>query len=460
MHNISSFSAALVLIFSLGASSTTSSANELPGGVYALSSFNQEGGYQDLEPLGEMIRGAEIVALGENQHYTGGYYDAKFRIIRYLVEKQGFRTFLWESPFTWSEPARRYVESCQGNPRVAMDSLFYYVWWDTTVEKILTWVCRYNQKHPNDPVRFSGFDSQISPIHPDSKITPRQDAFALVTTYLKKVDPSHADEHMKPIRESCIAMIGSWNKDFTHELLLRCQKEAIPGLIKQIGKYRTQGKRSTDARARAVFALETLSDHQESEFFWKEFDRTKKHEDQLRGINARDRADARLVNQFRNLYGNKKTILWAHDYHIATRTHRWPGLGYGYDKSFSAGTLIGKQLGRKYFPISLAAYSIKMRREFSDPRDPVPPIPQKPGTLEYDLRPLGPRLLLDLERNELYRRGQFINVNSLGVRAETDLFRHFRAVIYMDESRKTDLKYPGPMSVTKKGAQESILNGG
>ena len=53
-------------------------------------------------PLRKRIGKASVVGLGESIHTSGGYYQMKHRVFRYLVERGGFRVLAIESP--WSTP--------------------------------------------------------------------------------------------------------------------------------------------------------------------------------------------------------------------------------------------------------------------------------------------------------------------------------------------------------------------
>src|SRR5687767_6178192 len=64
----------------------------LPG-VYRLHGSDPSLLKDDLEPLRQIIGKATIVSLGESFHTSGGYYDMKHRLFRFLVEEMGFRAF-------------------------------------------------------------------------------------------------------------------------------------------------------------------------------------------------------------------------------------------------------------------------------------------------------------------------------------------------------------------------------
>ena len=55
--------------------------------------------FKDLEPLGQAIRDARIVLLGEATHGDGSTFLAKGRLIKFLHQRKGFDVLVWESGF-------------------------------------------------------------------------------------------------------------------------------------------------------------------------------------------------------------------------------------------------------------------------------------------------------------------------------------------------------------------------
>ena len=78
-------------------------------------------GFEDLQPLKEVIGDARIVALGEGTHGTREFFRMKHRITEFLAKEMGFTLFSIEanmpeifpetSPgnFTWGEEMQRWV---------------------------------------------------------------------------------------------------------------------------------------------------------------------------------------------------------------------------------------------------------------------------------------------------------------------------------------------------------------
>jgi len=132
---------------------------DLPEGVHLLDGIDPTLPADDLAPLGLLVGDARVVALGESAHAAGGQLQMKHRLIRYLIEEQGFRAFALESDWEDVEAAAAYVATCQGDPADVVRDHLRLVWHDQSTADLLQWLCEWNQDHPGDEVAFFGFNT-------------------------------------------------------------------------------------------------------------------------------------------------------------------------------------------------------------------------------------------------------------------------------------------------------------
>ncbi|MFF7071971.1 erythromycin esterase family protein [Streptomyces pseudovenezuelae] len=130
-------------------------------GAHRLRSTDPEGSLRDLQALGRMVRGADVVGLGEATHGSRDFFRMKHRVFRYLVEEKGFRSFALELP--WSSGVRldAYVVDGKGDLKDIAREEFqgsYRIWNNQDYLDLIEWMRTYNLRHPDDPVRFMGDD--------------------------------------------------------------------------------------------------------------------------------------------------------------------------------------------------------------------------------------------------------------------------------------------------------------
>lgn len=89
-------------------------------------------------------------------------------MFRRLVEERGFRTFVFESYWGIEEVMNGFLASDRAVPN-AEETFFLNAFASQPITDLLLWARAYNQAHPRDPVRFTGY-------HPDQPVT---DAAAL-----------------------------------------------------------------------------------------------------------------------------------------------------------------------------------------------------------------------------------------------------------------------------------------
>ena len=148
-----------------------------------LTSIDPMAPLDDLTSLHQIAGGATVVGLGESTHGSHEQFRVKHRMVRHLVEHQGFRTVALEDDFGSGLLLDRYVTTGAGDPRqlvARMSSPFWAA--DETVE-LLEWMRTYNTTH-RDQVRVLGTDL----------LWLRQASFDAIAAHVAEVAPERLDE--------------------------------------------------------------------------------------------------------------------------------------------------------------------------------------------------------------------------------------------------------------------------
>ena len=113
----------------------------------------------DLEFLGQYVRDARVVGLGEATHGTREFFQLKHRVFQYLVEREGFRTFAIEAKFEPSIEIDRYIRGGEGDVEALVNGLGFWTWDTEEVIELVRWMRAYNARG-GDQLNFYGFDVQ------------------------------------------------------------------------------------------------------------------------------------------------------------------------------------------------------------------------------------------------------------------------------------------------------------
>ncbi len=102
-----------------------------------------------------------MVGIGEAAHGSREFVTVRHRMLRYLVEEKGFRSFVLEA--NWSAGARldAYLRTGCGDPVRIMAEEFqdaHLLLHSQEYLDMLRWMRAYNVEHPGDPLRFAGDD--------------------------------------------------------------------------------------------------------------------------------------------------------------------------------------------------------------------------------------------------------------------------------------------------------------
>ncbi len=146
----------------------------------------------DLESIRGIVGDAHIVELGEGTHGTRDFFQAKHRMLEYLVEKMGFNIFALEANQLQTARVNQYALTGEGDARSAISGLFK-IWKTEEVLAVVEWIRAYN-KSGRGHVEVVGYDMQDPQLPIDS-----------VKAFLSRVDPAYlpiADSTYQDFRES------------------------------------------------------------------------------------------------------------------------------------------------------------------------------------------------------------------------------------------------------------------
>lgn len=400
------------------------SAPALPPGLYPISGLSTSLPDRDLGPVRGLIADSEIVALGESVHTSGGFYQAKFRLIKYLVERAGFRAVAFETPWAAAFSATQYVATCQGRATEAVRGLFG-VWQATSVVEMLEWLCEFNRNHPQDPVRFYGFDIQQP-----------ADAASHLRGFFQRAAPGDGARLMSAVSHCFGVRYGSENEfheSLEYQRFLRGQPlsqadhDRCRRGLTQLSEYlRLNGKALAERTSRRELDWAGLAYYS---IFSYQFTSYWMYRNDAASFEARDVGMAYTFRGIRDLeFPGAKTIIWAHDAHISRHYDRVFRKDRPYQSHRSMGSYLNDIYGERYAPIGVMGYRVEINwGNFQNP-----PIPTHPDSLALRLHALGEKyLFVDtrspfIEQNRPYELGEW---GMWGLLAE-----QFRGILFLDHS--------------------------
>lgn len=363
--------------------------SELAPGIHRLDGLELDRPPTDLAALATLVGDAQVVALGESIHFSGGYHAARARMIPYLVETLGVRVVAFEGPWGAAEGSRPYVERCEGGLRPAMAGLYFSVWQSPETAHTLEWLCGWNADHPDDPVHFFGFDVQ-EPWHDGpflrrllAAAAPEPEALlAGLEPCLGGATDTTAAFWDTPDGEAIAA--GSYPLPGLSERTEACRAglDAVSGWLDG-HEAAVVAARSADDLTLARVALVALqaAHLQFSSPTWD-----------VAGWDARDEGMADVFELlWRQRTGAARAVIWAHNAHIIERGEALEGSVYpaGW---VDMGSHLGRRLGDDYAAIGFVASEVAWSWPGAEGSASA-----ADGTLEHLLAGLGEEaLLIDL----------------------------------------------------------------
>lgn len=359
----------------------------LAPGIYPFAGTALDLPSDDLRRLDTLLASARVIGIGESIHTTAGQFRARNRVLRDLIEHGGVRMLAFESSRTGVRDALdTWLRTCEGPAEDAIQASLHTIWWDVSTPEILRWLCEYNQAHPDDPVRASGFDIR----------QPWTDVPAL-RQYVETHDPEGA-----PLLSGLDTCLGVGYADerafFSDPAIMEyyeqvtpmpegphvaCQRGATP-VFERLASRREALVAATSEAAyeEARMALVAAVAFDET-IFWVSRGNLR------RGNTARDEAMYDLFATQRRLsFPGVRTAIWAHNGHIMRgaselTNNQWTGVE-------SLGTRLGAALGAEY--AALGQVSLETRYNWFQGPQVLPP--PADDSLEARLGALGADHLL------------------------------------------------------------------
>jgi erythromycin esterase len=320
----------------------------------------------DLGQLRRSVGGAQVVGLGEAVHSTAEITRLKHRVLRYLVERMGFRSIAFEDDWSLCTQLNDYVATGRGDLAELIPQMST-AWRSEEIADLFEYLRAYNASH-RDKVRFAGVEYYAT----------RQLAYDAIDRYVAR----HAPERLAELRRNLLPLrpnttdMGEYVRWYWQEV-----KDKTPYISK----------------AKAVYALvsgmpdEVIVQHaRQIVSFYEAFSLP---EEEIRVYR-----DARAAENVRWLhrYGGDKVVYWAASAHTANA----PGLRIVVppypDVVFpSAGSYLTTWYGDRY-------RSVGFTFESGTTLGPMGPIDMPPASadwFEYQLRAAGiDQFSLDLRR--------------------------------------------------------------
>ncbi len=136
----------------------------LAGRAIPVASVTAGSGFDDLQPLRDVLRDARIVGLGEATHGTREFFQFKHRMVEFLVRELGFRVFAIEASLSALENViEPWVQGGPGEVEEVLDSQGFWTWSTEEVRDLLVWARAYNlSAPPAGRVHFVGIDIQVN----------------------------------------------------------------------------------------------------------------------------------------------------------------------------------------------------------------------------------------------------------------------------------------------------------
>jgi erythromycin esterase len=317
----------------------------------------------DLALFDRIVGDAHVVALGESTHGTREFFQAKHRLLEYLVRRRGFSVFAIEANQLAVERINRYVQGGEGTTRDVMRVMFR-VWNTEEVAALIEWMRAFNAGNPSRRLRFVGYDMQDHVLPMDS-----------LRAFLGRADSGLA-ARLRPL--DAYRAQRSWSTPQLDDSVRRDWARQATGIHAEV----------SGRRAAWLAVAATAADSLRVEWAVQAANLLRQAALGNETLNVPDRDSLMAANldwALRVLTPGQRAVVWAHGIHVSR--------GGDSLRSFYRGATMGAQLGRwygdGYRAFSLLTYegSYSATKSLTNyEMTTAAALPAPLGSLEYALR--------------------------------------------------------------------------
>ncbi|MFI5941749.1 erythromycin esterase family protein [Streptomyces uncialis] len=123
--------------------------------AHRLTTLDSRAPLTDLLPVADIVRDAQVVAVGAATRGAHELSALSHRLVRLLVEELGFRSLALEGDDASRLGLDEYIRTGTGDPRVMLSEARSF-WQTEEILDVIHWMRSFNRRHPDDPVRFAG----------------------------------------------------------------------------------------------------------------------------------------------------------------------------------------------------------------------------------------------------------------------------------------------------------------
>lgn len=425
--------------------------------VITFAGFAQPG--KDLDDLERIVGGARYVNFGEDSHFMTGVHRFVADSFQRLVEKKGFRVFVFESAWGVGDNLERFMAS-ERTTLDAEESFFVNAFSSKSTTAMLIWIRDWNRRNPNDRIRIVGYQ-------PEQPVTD----FARIFETADKVSASESSR-LRELAKPCRAGTGEFktNLDFIISTSKRRRGDqptftsderrgcnaALDEIERFIRANRKQIKRTVSPSAEvdvklSVISLRTylnvLTTALDEPLVKKDLTTDQRRQLINRLYSEGDRTRFEIFEALRkSRFPDKKVFFWMHNWHAMRNAPEVNAFGRDEnDASMPTGTVsMGTRMSKAYGRRLVVIGNIVPKAVCKNPVCTPPPVRSDSletpffekignGTALFDLRrpPDELRALPLAKSGSLYadiNQGHFVDVV---------LARQFDAIFYLSETTAT-----------------------